>query len=127
MKLPPQLENEGLRAYEQVRAFEGLQRRRLPLIYCGVTLLFAISGGALLWWDRPEVAMMCLWMAILYPLLFVFNWRRLRARDGKNRRLLAELEAQYGEQLPWLQVERHFAALDQLQWDLAEEKRRKAG
>jgi ABC-type bacteriocin/lantibiotic exporter with double-glycine peptidase domain len=125
MKPPPQVETEGLRAYEQARAFEGLQRRRLPLLYCAMTLLFVISGGAMLAWDRPYGAIMALVMAVVYPVLALFNWRRLRKRHEKNQHLLADLEARYGEQLPWLQVERHLAALQQLQDELAQEKRKK--
>lgn len=124
MKLPPQIEQEGLIAYEQVGAFEDLQRRRLPAIYGGLTLLFVICGGAMLLANLPAGALLCLGIAILFPLWAGFEWWRLRLRYQENRRRLAELESQYGDQLPWLQVERHFAALEQLRADLAEEKRK---
>jgi hypothetical protein len=47
----------------------------------------------------------------------------LRASYAANLKLLAELDAAYGDQLPWRQVEKHLAELEQLKRDLAEEQR----
>ena len=52
-----------------------------------------------------------------------FQWKQLAARHARNLRLLAELKAEYGEQLPWVQVEKHFAALEELKREIAEGKR----
>ena len=49
------------------------------------------------------------------------HWKRLRARYAENLRLLAELKAEYGDQLPWIQVENHFAALEKLNREMAED------
>jgi len=35
--------------------------------------------------------------------------------------LLAKLEATYGDALPWVQVENHFAALEELKREIAKE------
>jgi hypothetical protein len=43
-------------------------------------------------------------------------------RYTKNLRLLAEQEKVYGDQLPWVQVEKHLAALDRLKRELEQEK-----
>jgi len=124
MKLPPKIEAEGLRAYEQVCAYERLRRRRLPLIYCAFPLLFVICGFGTLLGDQPNLAIVCLIAAVLFSVVAFFNWRRLSHQYAKNLALLANLEGTYGEQLPWIEVENHFAALEQLKQNLAEEKRR---
>jgi hypothetical protein len=41
-------------------------------------------------------------------------------------RRLGELEARYGMNLPWLEVERHLAALAELRGELVREKEGKA-
>ena len=121
MKIPAEMEARGLLAYEQARAFEAL-RGRLPLIYIGLTLLFAVLVEPMVQIYHGPLAILCVAAAIVFPILIYRNWRRLQARHDENVRLLTELEAQYGEDLPWLQVERHLAALDQLQRELAQEK-----
>ncbi len=55
------------------------------------------------------------------------HWRELQARYERNRQRLAELEREYGEDLPWLQMERHMAALKELQRELEEERRQGGG
>jgi len=45
MKLTPEMETKGLKAYEQVRAFEALQRRGLPWIYAGFTGIMVVLGA----------------------------------------------------------------------------------
>lgn len=122
--IPPQIESAGLRAYEQARAFETLRRGRVPLVYSAIALVLLLGGGgALLVWNRPVEATLFLMMGIIFPFLAYLQWQRLRQRHDENVLLLAELEKQYGEDLPWLQVERHFAALEQLQRELAQEEK----
>jgi ABC-type bacteriocin/lantibiotic exporter with double-glycine peptidase domain len=123
MKLPPDLEAKGLLAYEQAGAFESLQRRQLPLISTGLTLLMLLCGLVLLKLHEALLAGVTLGGAVLFPILAWRKWQRLRVQHAENLRLLAELQAQYGDLLPWIQVEKHFAALEQLQRELAEEKR----
>jgi hypothetical protein len=123
MKAPPKIEAEGLRAYDQVCAFERLRRRRLPVIYCGITLLIVICGFALMIIDRPVWALICLMLAIFFSGVSWLNWRKLTRGYAKNLEFLAELESAYGDELPWIAVEKHFAALEQLKSNLEEEKK----
>jgi ABC-type bacteriocin/lantibiotic exporter with double-glycine peptidase domain len=116
-------ETAGLRAYEQVNAFVALQRRSLPLIYCGLTLLLVLCGAMMLAFDHPWLALVLLVLAVVFPLWTWLRWRALRERHVKNLLLLEQLQARYGDGLPWLQVERHLAALAELEGELAREKR----
>jgi hypothetical protein len=127
MRLPPEVESDGLRAYEEARAFENLRRKRLPTIYAGLTLLMILAGSVMWRIGHPDIAGIGLVTAFLFAVLARFTWQNLSIRYEKNLHLLAELEGRYGEEVPWLQVERHLAALDQLQADLAEEKRAREG
>ena len=52
------------------------------------------------------------------------EWKRLHRHYEENLVLLAKLEAAYGDALPWVQVEKHFAALEELKREIAEEKNR---
>jgi hypothetical protein len=124
MALTPEIEAKGLRAYEQAGAFERLRQWRLPLGYaifplvpvlCGIGLL-KTGGHAGLATAHFIVAVFFAWGAWLH-------WRKLKARYAKNLQLLAEMERTYGDQLSWVQVENHFAALKRLERDLAAEKR----
>ena len=126
MKPPPKIEAEGLRAFDQVCAFERLKRRRLPVIYCAFTLMIVLGGFAMLMMDDPVWALLCLLSAIGFSLGAWLNWKKLTQLYAKNIALLAELENTYGDQLPWVQVENHFAALEQLKRDLEQEKQREA-
>jgi len=109
-----------MRAYEQVLAFERLRTWRLPLTFSIFVLIPALTG-AWLWsighfamgWLNFIVAMLLAWMGR-------FQWKQLVARHARNLRLLAELKAEYGEQLPWVQVEEHFAKLEELKREIAE-------
>jgi len=124
MSIPPKVEADGLRTYEQVCAFEQLQRRRLPMIYGEFTLLFVACGLWMFMGKHLELAMVCLVTAVLFSVGAWLNWRMLSQRHAKNLEILAALEATYGDELPWIKVENHFAALEQLKRDLEEEKRR---
>ena len=122
MTLTPETEARGMKAYEQVLAFERLRSWRLPVTFIVFPLL-GFLAGALLWathhaalaWLNFITAMILAWLAR-------FQWKQLVARHARNLRLLAELKAEYGEQLPWVQVENHFAALEALKREMAQEK-----
>jgi ABC-type bacteriocin/lantibiotic exporter with double-glycine peptidase domain len=124
MKAPPPIEAQGLRAYDRVCAFERLQRRRLPVIYCGIALLIVICGLSLMIINLPVWALICLMLAIFFSVMAWFNWQKLTRDYAKNLAFLAELESTYGDELPWLEVEKHLAALEQLKSNLEEEKKR---
>ena len=62
--------------------------------------------------------------AIFFPFIVWLQWQRLTRRYAINLEFLAGLEKLYGDDLPWLQVERHFAALEALQAELAAEAAR---
>ncbi len=124
MKLTPELETKGLRAYEQVRAFEALERRGLPWIYAVFTIILVLMGGVMLRIHQPTLGVAFVICAGCFMLGSSLSWRRERRRYGENLVILAEMERTYGDQLPWVQVEKHFAELDQLKRDLEEERRR---
>jgi hypothetical protein len=119
--LPPEIEVKGLRAYEQARAFETLQRRRLPLIYAGLAMLFVVGGMVMQRTEHRVLGDVNFAAGVILAFWFWWSWRRYEARHGENLRLLARLEREYGDALPWVQVEKHFAALDKLRGELAEE------
>jgi uncharacterized protein involved in exopolysaccharide biosynthesis len=48
------------------------------------------------------------------------EWQRLKQQYAENLKLLAKLEATYGDALPWVQVENHFAALEALKREIAD-------
>jgi hypothetical protein len=121
--LSPETEREGLRAYEQARAFENLRRRKFPVIYGGFALLFLLGGLAMLKTGHVIVADINFAVGLLLPFLFRKSWRRLTRRYEANLRLLAQLEREHGDALSWVQMEKHFAALDRLRAELAEEER----
>ena len=124
MSLTPEIEAKGLKAYEQVRAFERLRTWRLPLWYAVFPLVPALSGAGLWRLGYFTLAGLHFLAAVLFLLAEWFHWKRLHARYAENLRLLAKLEADHGDKLPWVQVENHFAALERLQRDLADEARK---
>jgi hypothetical protein len=121
--MTPEVREQGLRAYEQARAFEQLRRRRVPLLYTLVPLLFFFFGLAAWQWNRELLAEDCFASAALIGICAWWNWQRLRALYARNLALLADLESQHGENVPWLEVERHLAELEKLNAELAMEKR----
>lgn len=122
--IPPNLEEAGLVAYEQARAFEAVQQRQLPLIYGALTLLLVAAGLVMMKFENPVLATVCFAAAIGFPCIAWLNWQRLKARHATNLNFLADLEGKYGERLPWIQVERHLAALAEVQRELDEEQKR---
>jgi hypothetical protein len=122
MKLTPELETKGLKAYEQVRAFEALQRRGLPWIYGGFVVVLVVLGAVTLGLSVPRLAAAFGICAVWFALWSGLNWRKQKARYGENLRRVGEMEALYGNQLPWVQVEAHFAALEKLKGELARER-----
>ncbi len=124
MKPSPEIAEQGLRAYEQAGAFQRLRRRHgLVFFYALSPLVLLLLGWVAGDLHRAALAYACLAGAILSALLTVWNWQRLAARHDRNLALLASLKREYGDDLPWLEVERHLAALEKLVSDLEVEKR----
>jgi hypothetical protein len=124
-ELPTEIEVKGLTAYEQARAFENLQRRGMAWIYLvGVLLFVLVCGIAAATVPRPVAKMLAVANAVVVVFVVWAHWRRLRERYAKNLVILAELKREYGENLPWLKMERHFADLAELQRELKEERER---
>jgi hypothetical protein len=119
-KPTPEIEAQGLRAYEQACAFERLRTWRLPLVYGGAAaapLFLAYSA----WRSGDEgIALMGGGCSAFVLFLVVVQWRRLLRQYAENRALLEKLESTYGDALPWVQVEQHFAALEELKREIAE-------
>jgi signal transduction histidine kinase len=114
MALSPETEARGMRAYEQARAFERLRTWRLPLTFIVFALVPALTGAWVWTIGHTSMAWVNFGAAIFLAWMGWFQWRQLSARHANNLRLLAELKAEYGDQLPWVQVENHFAALEKL-------------
>jgi signal transduction histidine kinase len=122
MNLTPDTEARGMRAYEQVLAFERLRSWRLPLTFVLFPLVGFLAGGLLWATQHFTLAWLDFILAAILAWLARFQWKQLVARHARNLRLLAELKAEYGEKLPWVQVEKHFAALEELKREIAEGK-----
>jgi hypothetical protein len=122
-KPTPEIEAQGLRAYEQVLAFERLRTWRLPLVYgaAAVAPLFLAYSA----WRSNDggIAFMGVGFSAFVLFLVVLQWRRLLRQYAENRALLEKLESTYGDALPWVQVEQHFAVLEELKREIAEERR----
>ena len=122
MKLTPQVESEGLRAYERVRAFERLRSWRLPLSYLIFSMIPMVTGVGFLKMGHTTIGELHLVTALFFMAASFFHWHWLLKRYVKNLQLLAAQEQVYGDQLPWVRVEKHLAALDRLKRDLEREK-----
>jgi len=117
--IPPAEIDTGMLAYEQVQAFASLRRKKLAVIYVLFPLVFVVMAVAAFVDAMPIAALVCLASAIFSALFTIWNWRRLRALDVRNRALLARLQAQYGDELPWLQVERQLAEIEKIRVEVA--------
>ncbi len=118
MALQPDDEARGLKAYEQARAFERLRSWRLPLSFIVCAVAPALTG---IWmWALGHMILAGLNAAIAVFLAWIgrFQWKQLRARYARNLRLLAQMKAEHGDALPWIQVENHFAELEKLKREI---------
>jgi type VI protein secretion system component VasK len=122
MKPSPEVETKGLRAYEQARAFERLRTWRLPLGYVVFVLVPALNGAVMWELGHRRLAALSFLALLVLALVSWLHWMWLRKGYAANLKLLAELEAAHGDQLPWRQVEKHLAELEQLKRDLAQER-----
>ena len=115
-------EARGMKAYEQARAFERLRSWRLPLMYTVFALIPALSGAWMWVLNHTILAGLNFLAAVLLAWLGRFQWKQLRARHARNLRLLAELKAEYGDELPWIQMENHFAELEKFKQEIADSR-----
>jgi hypothetical protein len=118
MALTPETETRGMKAYEQARAFERLRSWRLPLTFAGFALVPALSGAWMWVIGHTALAGLNFLAAVFLGWMGRSQWKQLRARHARNLRLLAEMKAEYGDELPWIQVENHFAALEKLKREI---------
>lgn len=118
-----EMEARGLKAYEQARAFEKMRTWRLPLIYIVAPVVPAVLGAALWHMGYPALCAAGAAFAAFIALRVWMEWKRLNRQYVDNVALLAKLEATYGDALSWVQVERHFAALEDLKREIAEGQR----
>jgi hypothetical protein len=109
----------GLLAYEQTLAFASLRRKRLPLVYVLFAIVLVVAGVATLLNGVENLDIICFLSAGMFAFIAIGNWRGLKERDVRNRALLADLRAKYGEDLPWLQVERQQAEIAKLKAEMA--------
>ncbi len=115
-----EIEARGLKAYEQARAFERLRTWRLPLVYGGAAAVPLFLAYAAWRSGDTGIAGMGIGFSVFVFFLVVMQWRRLLRQHAENRALLEKLEATYGNALSWVQVEQHFAALEELKREVAE-------
>ena len=121
MPLSPDDEAQGLKAYEQALAFQRLQSWRLPVTLT-IFPLCALAVGFWTWaLGLHLLALANFGIGVFLAWMGRFQWKQLRARHARNLRLLARLEEEHGAALPWRQVESHFAALEKLKRELAED------
>src|SRR5882757_256791 len=122
MKPTAEIEAKGLKAYEQALAFERLRTWRLQVALT-IFPLIPLLVGAWLWHQGHEG---WAWANFIATALLAYKgrcqWRFLAAQYADNRRLLRELESDYGDQLSWVQVENHFAALEEIKREVAGER-----
>jgi hypothetical protein len=119
-KPTPEIEAQGLKAYEQARAFERIRAWRLPVTFT-VPPIILVLVGAMAW--HQGYLWLCavsLSLALFAAVRLWLQWKRLLRLYGENLALLARLESTYGDALPWVQVEQHFAALEELKREIAE-------
>jgi len=119
MALTSEDEARGMKAYEQARAFERLRSWRLPLTFAVFALVPALCGGWMWVMGHTILAGLNFVAAVLLAWLGRFQWKQLRARHARNLWLLAELKAEYGDELPWIRVENHFAELERFKREIA--------
>src|SRR5277367_3664273 len=120
MALTPETEARGMKAYEQARAFERLRSWRLPLTFAVFALIPGLVGILMWMMGHTTMAWLNFVVAAILAWMGRFQWKQLRARHARNLRLLAELKAEHGDQLPWIQVENHFAELEKLKREAAD-------
>ena len=120
MALSPDTEARGMKAYEQACAFERLRSWRLPLNLVVFALVLAVSGAWMRATGHTTMAALDFFAAVLLAWMGWSQWKRFRARHARNLRLLEELKAEYGDELPWIQVENHFTELERLKREMAE-------
>jgi len=119
-----EVEARGLKAYEQARAYERLRAWRLPLTYTLAPLGLAVVAAGAWWRGQPWLTAVLIGVALFVSVRLGMEWKRLRRLYEDNLALLAKLEATYGDALPWVQVENHFAALEDLKREIAEARAR---
>jgi hypothetical protein len=116
----PETEAKGLKAYEQARAFERMRTWRLPLVYAIAPVVPAVLGVVAWRLGYPALFAAGTIFAGFIAVRVWLEWKRLHRHYEENLVLLAKLEATYGEALSWVQVENHFAALEELKREIAE-------
>ncbi len=117
-----EIEEKGLKAYEQARAYERLQSWRLPVSYA-IPPMGCVGLSVAAWLTHHRwLCVFALVFGVFVAWRLVMEYRRLRRRYAENLALLAKLESDYGDALPWVQVENHLAALEALKQEIAQER-----
>ena len=124
MKPTPEVEAQGLKAYERVCAFEQLRRRRLPLFYAAVSTVWIVIG---LWaWGRVHntYTVLNLIVGIVFAVGCWLHWLKLKHNYLRNLDTVNGLERTYGDALSWVQVEKHFAEIEKIQQEERESRKK---
>src|ERR1700733_12829403 len=91
-----EIEAQGLKAYEQARAFERIRAWRLPVTYSVPSVLLMLLGVAAWMTHHLFLSAAAFGLAPLVAVRMWFEWRRLLRLYGKNLALLTRLESAYG-------------------------------
>ena len=122
MKATPEIEAQGLRAYERVHAYEHLRKWRLPLTYFACILVPLVCGSTFWWQSHPYWALSQVFFALFFVACIYFHSRKLATEYAANQTILADLRKTYGDDLPWVRMEKHFDELRQLEAEIAQER-----
>jgi len=87
-KPTPEIEAQGLKAYEQARAFERIRVWRLPVTYAAPPVALAVLGAAAWMTHHPMLSAAAFGLAPLVMVRMWFEWKRLLRLYGENLALL---------------------------------------
>lgn len=120
--LTAEAEARGMKAYEQARAFENLRAWKLPVSYAVLVVVPVVFGGALFQMEHVKLATVSGILAVSFAGACWFHWQKLKRLYAWNLALLTDMKKAYGDQLPWVQMENHFAKLERLKQELFRER-----
>lgn len=120
MAMPPEEDLiAGQTAYEQARAYERIGWR-IPYVYAAGLFLGVIFGwylwSAYRWWAWTSWGV----LLILWYFACRYHWEQLKKTYRANLYLLQQQREQYGNDLPWVQVEQQMAILAEIERENAE-------
>ena len=102
--------------------FERLRTWRLQASYVIFVSVPFLSASVALAMGHETLGGVQYGAAALFAVIAWLQWRHLKERYAKNCEVVAELERIYGDDLPWVKVDKHFAELEKLKREMAEQR-----